>query len=381
MRWKITLGALSAAAALSSAATLSARYGLTAPPATAGYGLVEGTPDFKNAGALAFGPEGILFVGDSAGAAVFAIDVGAGTPSASADRVAVESIDQKIGALLGAPADQILINDMAVQAASQDIYFSVTRGRGADSRPALVRLRAGKLENVPLEKVRYSTVSLSDAPEPGVKTNWGAEVRSMSITDLAFVDGRVYVAGLSREQFASRLRSAVFPFQGNLTGTSVEVFHTSHNRYETNSPIETFLPLELGGKNTMLAGYGCAPVALFDRSELQSGKHVRGITVAELGGGNRPVDMIAVTKGSDRIVIIANSDRTLMRMNVSDLASAKAMTTGVKQAYEAAGVPYLSIAEVGVMQLDDLNSGFIVGVQRDIRSGALNITSFPKRML
>ena len=39
-------------------------------------GLKEGKPDLKSAGPLAFGPDGILFVGDTAGAALFAIDTG-----------------------------------------------------------------------------------------------------------------------------------------------------------------------------------------------------------------------------------------------------------------------------------------------------------------
>ena len=113
-------------------------------PGPGAYGLVDGTPDLKTAGALSFGPEGILFVGDSLGASVFAIDVGTGAPVSTAARITVANIDQKIGALLGATADQVVINDMAVQRASQDVYFSVTRGRGAGSQPALVRLRGGQ---------------------------------------------------------------------------------------------------------------------------------------------------------------------------------------------------------------------------------------------
>ena len=166
-----------------------------------------------------------------------------------------------------------------------------------------------------------------------------------------------------------------------MAGTSVEIFHTSHNRYETNAPIETFLPLQVAGRPALLAGYGCAPVALFNREELQAGKHVRGMTVAELGGGNRPVDIIQTERQGQPVVIIANSDRTLMRMKVSDLASAKSLTTGVGGIYEASGVPYVSIAEVGVLQLDDLNSAFAIGVQRDISNGALNLVSFDKRGL
>ncbi len=39
-------------------------------------GLKEGKPDLKSIGPLAFGPDGVLFVGDTAGAAIFAIDTG-----------------------------------------------------------------------------------------------------------------------------------------------------------------------------------------------------------------------------------------------------------------------------------------------------------------
>ena len=38
-------------------------------------GLAAGSPDIKSVGPLAFGPEGVLFVGDNVGAAIFAIDV------------------------------------------------------------------------------------------------------------------------------------------------------------------------------------------------------------------------------------------------------------------------------------------------------------------
>ena len=40
------------------------------------YGLEVGTPGIKSVGPLAFGPDGLLFVGDNVGAAIFAIDVG-----------------------------------------------------------------------------------------------------------------------------------------------------------------------------------------------------------------------------------------------------------------------------------------------------------------
>ena len=49
--------------------------------------------------------------------------------------------------------------------------------------------------------------------------------------------------------------------QVSLTSTTIEIFHTSHNRYETHAPITAFVPIKLKGAPTLLAGYGCAPLA------------------------------------------------------------------------------------------------------------------------
>src|SRR5713226_6861005 len=57
--------------------------------------LKKGTPDLKSAGPLAFGPDGILFVGDTQGAANFEIDTGDKAPGASGAELKVEGIDTK----------------------------------------------------------------------------------------------------------------------------------------------------------------------------------------------------------------------------------------------------------------------------------------------
>jgi hypothetical protein len=159
---------------------------------------------------------------------------------------------------------------------------------------------------------------------------------------------------------------------------TLEIFHTSHNKYETHSPIESFLPFTINGKPSLLAGYGCAPIASFTLADLRSKQHLRGTTLAELGGGNRPLDMIAFTKEGQRRMLIANSDRTLMSMSAQDIDKAAPMTKGVDAAYVSAGVPYLSIAEIGITQLDNLNDKFVVVVQRDIEDGSLNLRPLSK---
>src|ERR1700676_4702928 len=74
-------------------------------------GLTTGKAPLKSAGPLAFGPDGVLFVGDSAGAAIVAIDT-KDSKARSAAPIDVKSINEKVAALLGTSKDQILINDI-----------------------------------------------------------------------------------------------------------------------------------------------------------------------------------------------------------------------------------------------------------------------------
>jgi hypothetical protein len=345
-------------------------------------GMTPGAPDLKSAGTLAFGPEDVLFIGDSQSSAVFAVDVRDGGKDSGTEPVSLKGIDTKIASLLGTTADAVVINDLAVHPVSQNVYLAVSRGRGNDARPVLLRVtKKGEIQEVPLEGIAFSKVSIANPPETGSKTSWGADKRRMTITDLAWADGELLIAGLSNTEFASTLRRAAFPFQQTMAVHTLEIFHTSHDKYETQSPIESFLPFAIGGKPSLLAGYGCAPIASFSLADLKTKKHVRGTTLAELGGGNRPLDMIAFVKDGQRRVLIANSDRTLMSMSAKDIEKAAPMTKAVDAAYVSAGVPYLSIAEIGITQLDNLNDGFVVVVQRDIEDGSLNLRSISKKWL
>src|SRR6185436_8937814 len=74
--------------------------------------MKEGKPSFKSMGPLAFGPEGILFVADTKAAAIVAIATGETAPGTGGKTLKVDGINQKIAAVLGTAADQILINDL-----------------------------------------------------------------------------------------------------------------------------------------------------------------------------------------------------------------------------------------------------------------------------
>jgi hypothetical protein len=363
-------------------AIVSIEYTFATDPGTNAYGLTPGKAELQSAGAMTFGPDGILFVADARGAAIYALDIKDTSKDTVTTAFELKNIDKALAAFLGISSDEVLINDMIVHPVSQNVYLSVSRGRGVDSRPVLVRINRNKeLIEVKTDNILFSKADIANAPGADEKTSWGAPKRPMAITDLSFYDGTLYVAGLSNEQFASRLRRLSFPFKSQQVDNSVEVFHTSHNRYETQAPIETMLPLTLNGQPHVLAGYGCAPLAKFSVAELKEQKHVKGHTLAELGGGSRPLDMVLFKRKGQDHVLIANSNRSVYKIKVSDLENSQPLTTAVDDIYVSSGTPFVATGYVGVTQIDNLNKNFIVAIQRDIQTGALNLVSIPKRWL
>ena len=337
-------------------------------------GMKEGNPALKSAGPLAFGPEGILFVADTKGAAVVAIATG-DTKASGAKAVKVEGINQKVAGLLGSTADTILINDMVVNPASHNVYLAVSRGRGPDATPVLVRVKGGgELEVVSLDKVKFSRGELPDAPIDGVvgQDNRQSNPRQESITDVAFFQDRVLIAGMSNEEFASTLRAIPFPFQTVANGTSVEIYHGAHGKFETRSPVRTFVPFKIGNEPHLLAAYQCTPLVQFPINELKPGAKIKGKTIAELGNRNRPLDMIVYQKGGKDFLLLANSSRGIMKISTDSIEKAESITERVA---DKKGQPYETIEGwKGVDQLDLLDAQNAVVVRRG-EGGSLNLES------
>lgn len=331
-------------------------------------GMKTGTPDIKTAGPLTFGPQGILFIGDPASAAIFAIDTGDPKGAAAAGKLEIEGIGDKVAALLGTTPDEIMINDLAVNPNSGKVYLSVSRGRGPSAIPVILRVdRSGKIEEVSLKDVKYSRAVLSNAPEQ-------ERQRAESITDLAYIDDRVFVAGLSSEEFSSRLRSLAFPFKEGDAGTSVEIYHGSHGQFETRSPIRTFAPYFIENEPYILAAYTCTPLVKIPVSQLKPGTHVKGTTVAELGNRNRPLDMVVYQKQDKDYILMANSSRGVMKIKMENVGKAEGIIHPIAG---TSGLTYETLSELkGVVQLDRLDKeNALLLVRSD--SGALSLRTIP----
>ncbi|MFN7925944.1 MAG: hypothetical protein U0Q16_37950 [Bryobacteraceae bacterium] len=336
-RLKLLILVLAASAAVASAASLAAT-------------LQPGKADLKSAGPIAFGPDGVLFVGDPMGARVFALATNDAKPGKAADPE-MKGLEAKIAALLGTSPDQILINDMAVNPVSKRVYLSISRGRGPDAPGVIVRTDAsGKLSELALDNIANASVDLPNAPAADKKGRGGVPVRVEAITDLAYVDGKIIVAGLSNEEFSSNLRSIPFPFQGADNGSAIEIYHGNHGRFETNAPVRTFTTYSIANKPHLLAAYTCTPLVKIPMSDLQPGKKVGGVTIAELGNRNRPLDMVVYKKGNANYILMNNSSRGVMKIPVDGIEKLPAITAKVE---EKAGMQYETLAELkGVEQLD-----------------------------
>ncbi len=321
-------------------------------------GLTEsGQPGLKSAGPLAFGPKGVLFVGDTQGAAIFAIGVGEAPKAALGDGFKLEGVDGKVASVLGTTAADITINDVAIEPGTGIAYLSVSRGKGPDAAPAICRVDgAGQVTSLPLDKVAYAKVTLTNAPDADKVDRRNRPLRLDAITDLAFVDGKLYIAGISNEEFASKLRAIPFPFAAADTGTSIEIVHTAHGAaLETRSPVRTFVPFIVGGEPQLLAAYTCTPLVAFPVSSLKAGEKVRGKTIAELGNQNQPIDMLVYEKGGKQYLLLANTRRGVMKISTETIDKQPALTEAVRGGGKA-GLPYETIAQLeDVAQLDKLN--------------------------
>jgi hypothetical protein len=326
--------------------------------------LKKGTPELKSAGALAFGPDGVLFVGDPQGAAIFAIDTGDKAPAGGA--IKVEKIDEKIAGMLGTDAKGILINSVAVNPASGNAYLSVSRGKGPDAKPAILRVDAkGKIEELSLKDVKFAKAELPNA---------SSKNRQEAITGLAFLKDRVLVAGLSNEEFASRFRVIPYPFKEADKGAGVEIFHGSHGKLETASPVRTFVPYSIKGEDHILAAYTCTPLVKVPVAQLKPGEKVKGVTIAELGNRNRPLDMIVYTKDGKDYILMANSARGLMKITTEGIDKADGITSRIA---DKAGLTYQTIDAIkGVQHLAKLDKDNALVLTKN-EAGVINLETVP----
>jgi hypothetical protein len=307
---------------------------------TGGSASLRSAGPLRSAGALAFGPNNVLFVGDITGSAVHAFSLGEKDLTPQTDvqvgnfqnfegRDLIAGIDHKLAALLGTTTDKIVINDMVVHQSSKQIFLSAERGRGTDAVPAIVKVNHGNLEIVELDAIPHAQAAIPNEPDERAMLEFEPQ-RIYAITDVKYYNGEVFVTGISNQRFASTLYRIPYPFSARMATCTVEIWHPTHGQFETRAPIIRQLIREVGGEPYLFGVYGCTPLVRFPLGALRDGAHVRGDTIGELGYGSNPLDILTYTDPFDQkeYLLVTIDVRSASRIAVADLASAQPEPTG-----------------------------------------------------
>jgi len=321
-----------------------------------------GDPEITSIHKITFGPEGILFIGDSNTAQIVAIDLSK-HPIQEISKIKLDQLDKLIADMMGTSLDQVQIVDMAVNPENNNVYLAIRHSSGV---PILLRVENNILKTVSLDNVYFSKIQLQNPVTEEAKDKRGRKLRKWAIADLVYTDGKILLSGLSNQEFASTFRSINFPFDSTQEYSSLEIYHAAHGKYETHAPIKTFIVTDVNNNPSVIAGYTCTPLVIFPMNDIKPEKHHKGRTVAELGSGNAPLDMIEIKSEENRFLLIANSNRPLMKLDFKDLEAYEgSLTTPVVKKGAAEGVAYINLPFVNVQQLDAYgNTGFIM-IQRE----------------
>ncbi|MEM7282077.1 MAG: hypothetical protein AAF438_10670 [Pseudomonadota bacterium] len=331
-----------------------------------------------SAGALAFGRDDVLFVGDSIAGKVHAFELTdtqlddqsgyqLGRAQTFEGRTIIERLDREIADVLRTHADEISINDMVIHQSSMQVFISAHKGHGPNPDAFILKVNDGKVEVVHLDSVRHTAQSVGLVPNTGT-FEFGQSQRRLAVTDIDYFNGEIFVAGISNEEFSSKLRRMTYPFNNQVGVSSIEIWHAVHAQYETRAPIITQTIAELDGEPTLIAIYACTPIVRLPLSELVDGAKVRGQMIGEMGFGNTPIDIVSYVNMMDKSdnVIVTNTNRSAAQIPLQAIAGADEMPhgEGVGPVFSVSGVLQYPMPMSGTQHLDILGDQWAITIRQ-----------------
>ncbi|MEL6953429.1 MAG: hypothetical protein AAFY73_07000 [Pseudomonadota bacterium] len=365
--------------------------------------------ELEFAGALEFSDEGTLFVGDNHQGAIYAFDMSEATAPEQVVPVNIGDIDVRLADVLGIPSSALAINDMAVHPISADIMISVSRIANFESAPAIIRItQAGAIEVLDLSTFEVQRQALDNFPDqettfrprglgqmpPLTRDAAKGEIRlsSLAIMDIEFHEGELFVSGVAFDNFLSTLRRMPYPFTGAQSMASVEMYHISHDQYETRAPIRAMSIQEVDGRTQLIAAYTCSPIVLIDLEEIVDGAEISARTIMDYGNG-QPLDMVEFNLGGEEMLFLTNNSRQPHVFPVSGFADATVWgPDDFPRGGQSDMSPLMPVGEFGTsimfdgmsLQIAPLGDQLFVSLTRDLYTGNLNMDSnfngFPNRL-
>jgi hypothetical protein len=335
--------------------------------------------------AMTLAPDGRLVVADWRMGALHALTL----PALAAAKEAsfnVADLTSRLAGAYGVDEAAVRVTAAAMHGASQTAILALALGRTVDAPVAIALVGSdGAVTRLDVDAAISASQPLGDAP--GDAALWGHQpARGLMVTDIKAFGGELIVAGLTGATFSSTLRRVAYPFSGSVATAQVEMYHAVHNQIETRAPVRAFSIIDVEGEPTMLAAYTCTPLVTVPMKDLTDGAKARGKTIAELGFGNTPLDVVPFAirhQGqTSNWVLVANSAKAAELIRLEDIvaaAKAEGLSQPVKAPFQQhAGVKSLPMPITNVQRILDQGPQFLTALRRDPASGQLQLVSLRK---
>lgn len=340
----------------------------------------------QSATVLEFGDANTLFVADSDTGQIYAYEL----PKAVAYEGEPRSYNlNRFGAAvskyLKVDQSSLIFHDVVVHPVSRDAFVSLSANTADGKTPFVVQTNyAGEIKVLDLAG-DHSSVTLTGAADDSVTFWRDIPASTFSVTDLDYVDGELFVSGLTTGEFSSTLRRIPYPFEGEAHTSSIEMYHALHGQNETRAPIQAMEVVTLNGEKTVVAAYTCTPLVTVPVDQLNDGEHVLAKTIAELGYGNTPLDVLSFSSVSRRgveedFVLVLNREKAADLIKVSDLNKAVQEESISEKAGpgQTLGVATSIVPMTGVLQAADQDAKFLLALQRNLETGDMDLVSYTK---
>jgi hypothetical protein len=335
--------------------------------------------------AMAIAPDGKIIVADWRLSALHSLTLPT-LPAAKEASFNVLDLSERLAKAFQMDALSIRVTASALDAKSQVAVLALSLGRQANAPAGLALVDSkGKVTVLDIDSVFSATQPLSGTP--GESNLWSKQTtRSLLVTDMKAVGNELIVAGLSNSSFDSTLRRIPYPFIDAGSSSAISMYHAVHNQIETRAPVRAFNIIDVAGQPTLLAAYTCTPLVTVPIADLKDGAKVRGKTIAELGFGNSPLDVVSFSinyqgKKSDW-VLIANSAKAADLISLQEIvkaAQSEGLSTPVKAPFEQfAGVRTIPVPIANIQRVMDQGPQFLSVLRRDAQDGQLQLVSVRK---
>lgn len=259
---------------------------------------ITGSPAIGRIDVLSFAPGGVLLIGDGSKQQIIAVETGK-SGKHTGTLVDIKGFTGKIAGKLGVSQKDVEVIDLAVNPDSGTLFVAV---RKQDDKSYLILEVAtdGSISHFQLKNVRHARVALPAGDKAPVS----------KITDVAWAGNRLVAAARCSEIFSSKIFSTEGALVHNQAGQlfSAETYHVAHKKWETKAPMSVLIPYEEDGKHYIVGAFSCTPVVKYPIDDLKPGAKIKGISMIELGSGNRPLDMFAYQQGG-KASVLANTYR------------------------------------------------------------------------